>query len=92
MSFWANEEIRRLETLNRDIKVLNIKEKIIELSIRGNILHNLTAFVGVAESSNEPENQSVDPIETYSITNSLIDLHDSTRFYVADDEQVSVKI
>ena len=55
MSFWANQEINKLEKETRTWDDWNYPtQKIISLSKEGNVLHPLTAFVGVSNRINQP--------------------------------------
>jgi len=86
-SFWANQEIQKLELEERSNwygEKAN-KNKIIELSKYGNILHKYTAFIGISDQANE-STATADSRngENFHLSNSLLaSLHEST-YAVAD--------
>ncbi|CBY39776.1 unnamed protein product, partial [Oikopleura dioica] len=76
MSYWAKQEIQKLEVLRRSIgfqgEHAEVKDRIIELSKEGNILHAYTAFIGVSERGNAPKAGS-DPSASFHLTNSALE-------------------
>lgn len=90
MSYWAKQEIQKLEVLRRSIgfqgEHAEVKDRIIELSKEGNILHAYTAFIGVSERGNAPKAGS-DPSASFHLTNSALESLHNYSGWTADESR-----